>query len=133
MSSRVGPRCTRRAWCRGLAAAAIGLAVPAAHGQLPPAERQRIERLLNAIEQDTSVRFDRNGTRVGGADAARFLRAKWARNEAGVDSAEAFIERIASRSSTSGRPYLVCAGEADCTEARVWLSARLRSLDNQSR
>ncbi len=127
----------RRRGCAGLALAALALALGPASAQSPAAmpaqERQRIETLLRAIEADTALRFDRNGTQANGKVAVRFLRAKWARNEAGVLTAEAFIDQIASASSTTGRPYRVCVKPNDCTEAGPWLKGLLRRLEGQAR
>lgn len=103
-----------------------------AHPQPSARERQRIERLLRGVEADPRVRFERNGVQVDGRDAARFLRAKWERFGSGVDTAESFIERIGSRSSTTGRAYLVCTGDNRCDEAGAWLRALLFRLDAQA-
>ena len=73
------------------------------------------------MERQPGVTFERNGRRVSGRDAVRFLRAKWQHQGQGVDSAEAFIEHIASRSSTSGRPYRVCEADGACVDAGPWL------------
>ncbi len=103
-----------------------------AHPQPSARERQRIERLLRGVEADPRVRFERNGVQVDGHDAARFLRAKWERFGSGVDTAESFIERIGSRSSTTGRAYLVCTSDTRCDEAGAWLRALLVRLDAQA-
>lgn len=129
MSLALPPRCNRRRWGQVLAVAAAAVAGGAACAQMPAREQQRIEQLLRALEREPSLRFDRNGTRVGGADAARFLRAKWARSTPPVDTAEAFIEQIGSRSSTSGRAYRVCTSESRCVEAGPWLREQLERLD----
>lgn len=127
--------CTRRLAVKCLAlapAAALSLVGSPARGETSASERRRIERLLQAVESDTAVTFDRNGTRVGGRDAARFLRAKWSRQVQEVHTAEDFIAKIASRSSTSGRAYRVCMQPAHCSDAGPWLAALLRQLDGQA-
>lgn len=108
-----------------------GSGAASAWGQVPAAERerQRIERLLQAVERQATLTFDRNGTRVDARDAVRFLRAKWALDSREVHTAEAFIERVGTRSSTTGRSYLVCDGARGCTESGPWLTALLRTLD----
>lgn len=108
------------------------LPVSSAMAALPPGERDRIEQLLAGMERETGVQFERNGRRVSGRDAARFLRAKWGRYGEGVDSAEAFIDRIASRSSTTGRPYRVCPVGGKCVEAGPWLRRRLARLASET-
>ena len=45
-----------------------------------------------------------------------------------VDSAEQFIERAASQSSMSGKPYRIhCPGQPEQTAA-AWFGARLQAL-----
>lgn len=112
-----------------VAALALLAARTAAGAALPPAEAARIERLLQAVAAEPELRFERNGRQVDGADAARFLRAKWQSHGAGVSSAEAFIDQVATRSSTTGRAYRVCAPDGRCVEAAGWLRERLRAAD----
>ena len=120
---------------KGAVLALVALALAAAPGALPPAgaappphEQQRIEQLLDALAADRSSRFVRNATAYSGADAARFLRAKWRAQGQGIASAEAFIERIASRSGTTGQPYRVCSPGGECVDAGVHLRALLAGL-----
>jgi hypothetical protein len=120
---------------KGAVLALVALALAAAPGALPPAraappphEQQRIEQLLDALAADRSSRFVRNATAYSGADAARFLRAKWRAQGQGIASAEAFIERLASRSGTTGQPYGVCSPGGECVDAGVHLRALLAGL-----
>ena len=112
------------ALARALAVAVALVAPLGARAWPPPHEQQRIERLLEALAADRSSRFVRNGTEYSGADAARFLRAKLRAQGRDVSSAEGFIEQIASRSGTTGKPYRVCAPGGGCVDA----SAHLRGL-----
>ena len=112
---------------RALLLALAGSALPA-FASLPPGERERIEQLLAGLEGESGLQFERNGRRASARDAVRFLRAKWQRYGEGVDSAEAFIDRIASRSSTTGGPYRVCPEGAGCEDAGPWLKRRLARL-----
>lgn len=112
-----------------LATAGLWLVAQPAAASLAPGERERIERLLKAMERQTDVNFERNGRLASARDAVRFLRAKWERHGSDVDSAEGFIDRIASRSSTSGRPYRVCPKASACVEAGPWLRSLLQQAD----
>lgn len=112
-----------------LSAAGLWLVAQPAAANPAPGERDRIERLLRAMERQTDVNFERNGRLASARDAVRFLRAKWERHGSDVDSAEGFIERIASRSSTSGRPYRVCPKASACVEAGPWLRSLLQQTD----
>jgi hypothetical protein len=99
------------------AAGAATVAATPARAALPAAEQRRIDALLVAVAADRQSRFVRAGLDYSGTEAARFLRAKLHAQGATVRSAEDFIERIGSRSSTTGRPYRVCRAEGDCVDA----------------
>ena len=55
--------------------------------------------------------FIRNDRSYDAATAAEFLRRKWRRHAAEVRSAEDFIDRVATGSSTTGRPYRIRLGD----------------------
>src|SRR5688500_17631135 len=76
-------------------------------GDIPPAEKQKIEALIKHVEGLGDAKFVRNGTPYDAATAARFLRGKWDAESDEVKTAEDFITKVASVSSTSGRPYLI--------------------------
>lgn len=95
--------------------------------------RTEIEALLFAL-QVSGCEFNRNGTWYSAAEAKTHLRRKLAYLERKdkVHSAEQFIERGASASSMSGKPYWVrCEGLAP-VESRVWLSNRLMEVRTAS-
>ncbi|HRI17470.1 MAG TPA: DUF5329 family protein [Burkholderiaceae bacterium] len=106
-------------------------ALRAAAAGLGAAESARIERLLKYVESQPQCKFIRNGEAYSAADVARFLRAKLARMGGQVDTATQFIDQIASRSSTSGQPYLIrCADGVSRPSAQV-LAEELRRIDAQ--
>ena len=112
----------------GCAALVLGMAASGTCEQLPAGERTRIEALIAAVAGMTDAAFIRNGRSDDAGTAAEFLRRKWQRHAAEVRSAEDFIEKIASASSTTGRPYLVrlAAGrEVPCGD---FLRAELKRL-----
>ncbi len=70
--------------------------------------------------------FVRNGAEHDPADAADHLRLKYSRGARYVNSAEQFIDRLASASSWSGKPYTVtCDGKTE--PSGDWLH---RALDD---
>jgi len=83
-----------------------------------------IEYLLLKVQQ-SPCEFQRNGSVYTGEQAARHLRQKLAAAPAGID-VEQFISRIASKSSISGKPYLVRCTPDDVQPSEVWLHDRLR-------
>ncbi len=83
-----------------------------------------IEYLLAALGQSECT-FIRNGKEHSPVDAESHLRMKYERGRKYVDSAEQFIDRLASESSWSGKPYYIqCPGE-DRQKTVAWLSQRL--------
>ena len=84
-----------------------------------------IQLLIRAVRK-SGCDFDRNGTLYKAGRAAEHLELKYARDKRYADSAEAFIERLATGSSWSGEPYwMICDG--DKTLAAEWLSKKLES------
>ena len=85
-----------------------------------------IDGLLNRLET-SHCEFYRNGTWYQAEQARKHLQTKL-RAAGKVETAEQFIDQIASRSSLTGRPYLVRCGESDPVESRLWLLAQLQSV-----
>lgn len=106
---------------------ALFLCVPLLAQAIAPTERARIEALLARVES-SSVFFIRNGTRHDARAAAAHLRMKWEKAGDHIGSAEAFIEKLASRSYLSGEPYRVVLG-GRTLEAGPWLYSLLEELD----
>jgi hypothetical protein len=92
----------------------------------PNAVRAEIDTLLTRLEQ-SGCDFYRNGEWHTATEAkAHLLRKLKATREPA--STEQFIDRLASKSSLSGKPYLVrCAGK-EPVESRIWLTEQLRHL-----
>ncbi len=96
---------------------------------LPPAARAEVDALLNRL-QASGCEFNRNGSWYAGADAKAHLLKKldYLEGKDMVQTAEQFIDKGASTSSASGKPYLVrCAGKAP-VESGTWLKAELQQL-----
>lgn len=70
----------------------------------------------------------RNGRSYPASSAARFLREKWHSRRSEVRSAEDFIARIASFSSTTGKPYLVRFADGRQIPAAKYLRGELAKL-----
>ena len=92
-------------------------------------EQSRINRLIHHVEMQKGVRFIRNGAEYSCDEAARFLRSKMDAMGSDVVSARDFIERIASRSSMSGRSYYVKLADGRVISAAQYLSDELKQLD----
>lgn len=109
--------------------AACLLASPAWADGLPLAAQAEIDGLLSRLAA-SHCRFQRNGV-WHAADAAQIhLRRKLDHlaTRGAVASAEEFIERAATKSSVSGRPYLVKCGDRPALPSGAWLHAELGAL-----
>lgn len=99
-------------------------------------ETAKIDALLRRIAASDAT-FLRGDTRWSGADAAAHLRRKLAQAPPGsIVTVDAFIEHIASRSSTTGEPYRVRTPDGRERPAADWLreqAAALQSTIDSSR
>lgn len=108
----------------GLLTAHAAFAAP-----LPAPARADVDALMNRL-QTSGCEFNRNGSWYSGADAKAHLLKKldYLEGKDMVSSAEQFIERGATGSSMSGKPYLVrCAGKVP-VESATWLKAELAQV-----
>ena len=93
-------------------------------------EKQKIEALIKHVGDLKDAKFVRNGSAYEPATAVRFLRGKWAANKAGVESARDFIDKVATRSETSGKPYLLRFSDGKEIPSREFLLAELTKIEN---
>jgi len=93
----------------------------AADAPVLPVEQQ-IEALLTRVAARQDVQFVRNGQAYDAATAVKFLRGKWDRQKAEIKTVGDFIDKVASRSSTTGQPYLIRFADGQTVECRVFLT-----------
>lgn len=87
-----------------------------------------IDFLLKSVAESDCV-FIRNGKEHGGAAARDHLQMKRERGRKYYDTTEQFIERIASKSSWSGKPYRIRRGDSE-EDASAWFTRTLESFRN---
>jgi hypothetical protein len=101
---------------------ALALVLPA-HVIAATATDPEIEYLLEFVA-NSGCTFVRNSDDHESVDAADHLRLKYSRGKRYVDSAEQFIDRLATESSWSGDPYTVtCEGKTQ--PSAQWLHRAL--------
>jgi Family of unknown function (DUF5329) len=96
---------------------------------LPNSEKQKIETLIRQVANLKDAKFVRNGSAYNADSAAVFLRRKWEANESEVKTARDFIDKVASFSGTSGKPYLIRFKDGGEIKSRDFLLAQLKNLD----
>ena len=88
--------------------------------------KAKIEALISHIQGLENATFVRNGSEYSAANAAKFLRAKWERNDKEVKTATDFIAKVASASGTSGKPYVIRFKDGKETPCGEYLTALLK-------
>ena len=117
---------------RSLPLAALGLIViisAATAGELAPAEKEKIEALIKHVGGLEGAKFIRNGSEYDASAAARFLRGKWDANKAEIKTAKDFVEKVATKSGTSGRPYQIRLKGGKDQPAGEYLLSELKKLE----
>ena len=98
-------------------------------GPTPAPVRGEIDALLQKL-QASGCSFQRNGSWYNGAEAKAHLLRKLEAVEARgtLQNTEQFIAVAASKSSFSGKPYMVKCGSAAPVESGQWLTSELATV-----
>jgi hypothetical protein len=106
---------------------AVLLAAPSAFAAEDARTRDEVAHLLDYLGH-SGCQFNRNGTWYDAQKARAHLEEKYAylQKRDMVPNAQAFIERAASASSMSGKPYEVRCGTAQAVPSGRWLGDELR-------
>jgi hypothetical protein len=96
---------------------------------LAPAVQTEIDALLGRLEA-SGCEFNRNGTWYPATEVKPHLLRKlgYLEDRGLVQTTEQFIERAASGSSMSGKPYLVKCGNGAPVQSGQWLRSQLKEL-----
>jgi hypothetical protein len=92
----------------------------------PASMDEEIDFLLDTVANSDCI-FTRNGKDHAAADARDHLQMKRKRGARYFDSSEEFIEKLASKSSWSGKPYFIQCGSEPRVTAKEWFSALLEN------
>jgi len=101
---------------------------------LSPAARAEIDGLLVRLVA-SGCEFNRNGSWYSAEEAKSHIsqKLKYLEDRGMVQTTEQFIERAASASSVSGRPYLVRCGDGAPVQSGEWLRLELKKLRSVTR
>lgn len=113
----------------GLVVLMVSMMTTATAGQAPPVVQAEITSLLSRLET-SDCKFNRNGTWYSAAKAKAHMLVKlrYLENRTTLTSTEQFIELAATKSSVSGKPYLVQCGDTPAQASGAWLTMQLKSL-----
>jgi hypothetical protein len=95
-------------------------------------EHDKIDQLIDHIGALQHATFIRNGEEHTPAEAAEHLRRKWKAAGDEITTVDEFIDKIASKSSTTGEPYRIRfdRGESDASE---WLRVRVSMMEHDEK
>lgn len=102
----------------------LPLAAPADDDPGVSVMNQEIDYILDTVETSDCV-FIRNGKEHDAESARSHLELKRRRGKKYFDSADEFVERLASSSSWSGKPYFIRCGD-DEQQAKDWFTKALQ-------
>jgi len=115
---------------------ALPLIAAAKAVRLPPMsapETAKIEKLLAALGELEDVNFIRNGRAHSAEQAVAHMRRKWEAAGSKITSAEDFIEKIGTRSSSTGEPYQLRYADGRVQNSADFLKAKLAAMAAQTR
>ena len=93
-------------------------------------EPQKIEYLIAFIAKQDGA-FVRNGSEYTPAQAAEHLRMKWKKGGSAIKTANDFIEKLATSSSMSGKPYLIRFKNGRTAQVGPLLRLELARIEKQ--
>jgi hypothetical protein len=98
----------------------FAVALGAAGGWRAVSERGRIDAAINRV-QTSPLTFIRNDKEYDGKAAAQHLKNKLERAGDRIKTFDQFVEHIATKSSISGKPYLVKLEDGKTVELAAWI------------
>jgi hypothetical protein len=105
-------------------------ATPRAGASAPHlSEAAKIQALIAAVEKLPGAVFIRNGTEYDAAQAAAHLRRKLDYAGRRVRTAEQFIDKLATGSSMTGKPYKIRYADGRTVESAAFFREQLRKLE----
>jgi len=93
--------------------------------------KKEINHLLSFVE-NTECLFERNGTSHIGKDASEHIIKKYNYYINDIDSTEKFIDLSASKSTMSGKYYMIACKGKQKIKSQEWLLQELRKFRSQS-
>jgi len=92
-------------------------------------EAQKIQALIHSVETLQGAVFIRNGSEYDSAKAADHLRRKLDYAGKRITTADQFIDKLATGSSMTGKPYKIRFADGRTVESAVYFHEQLRKLE----
>jgi hypothetical protein len=91
-------------------------------------EKKKIEFLISSVENLKGAKFIRNGSEYDGKKAAEHLRMKL-QNALVVQTADDFIRLCASKSSITGKPYMIRLSDGKTIKSEEYFRGKLKEYN----
>lgn len=91
------------------------------------ANSEEIQHLIDFVAQ-TPCRYERNGREYSGKEAVEHIKKKYHYFSDEIKTSEDFIELSASKSTMSGKRYLVHCGQQQTQTSQQWLLDELQNF-----
>jgi hypothetical protein len=91
-------------------------------------EPRKVELLIETIRDLKDATFVRTGQEHGPETAAALLQYRWNRDKEQLKTADAFIQKAATKSSTTGQPYLIRFKDGTEVRSEQYLRKKLEEL-----
>ncbi len=95
-------------------------------------EKKKIEFLISSVENLKGVKFIRNGSEHNGKEAAQHLRMKL-QNVLVVETADDFIRLCASKSSVTGKPYMIKLSDGKTIKSEKYFREKLKEYNSTTK
>jgi hypothetical protein len=94
-------------------------------------EEEKIFMLINSVSEiGEGAKFIRNGSTHDAEKAAQHLMTKYNYTKKKIKTAEDFIDKLASRSSISGKDYLIVLPDNKTISAREFFEKKLKDIES---
>ena len=84
-----------------------------------------IDYLIAKVEKADDVKFLRNGDEHTGKEAAKHMRRKYDHFKKEIKTPEDFIEKCASKSELSSKPYMIKKSDGSTVKCEDWMKSLL--------
>ena len=92
-------------------------------------EHEKIETLILSLGQLAGATFVRNGQGYMPDEAVVHMMKKWEWKKTAIETAEDFIRIVGSKSSTSGKPYVIKMPDGTEVETEEWFKKQLKLMN----
>lgn len=104
---------------------------PAESGQVL-SESEKIERLILSLGDIDGAKFIRNGQEHTVDEGVSHMRRKWEWKKTEIETAQDFITVVGSRSSSTGKPYLIRYSDGTEITSEEWFQKQLEIIGKQA-